>query len=405
MRPLAILPVVVALAVAAGCSSGDDEPNESAATVTTPEVATVQAEPRRAAEAVGLGPVSDGFDAPLLVTAPTGDDRLYVVEQGGLVHIVDQAGRREPTPFLDLRDRVAPGGERGLLGLAFHPDYQSNGRLFVDYTDSSGTTRVVEHRVDRQSGAVDDGREILAVEQPFANHNGGNLVFGPDGLLHVGLGDGGSGGDPEGNGQNTDTLLGSILRLDVDSGGEGVPYAIPPDNPFADGGGRPEIYVYGLRNPWRFSYDDPTGDLWIGDVGQGSLEEVDRLPAGEIAGANLGWNAFEGTASFSGAPVADHVPPVAEYGRAEGCSITGGFVGRDPAVPGIEGRYVYGDFCSGRIWTLDAGAASPEPVEITDQIGEPLTGLTSFGRDDAGRLYAVADGAVHRFIAAPVQAG
>ena len=289
-----------ALAFAAGCSSGSDSSEREAAdppaTATSP--ATTRADAAPPPGGVTVGRVADGFDAPLLVTAPPGDDRLFVVEQGGLVHSVDQAGRREPAPLLDRRDRVVAGGARGLLGLAFHPDYETNGRLFVNYTDAAGTTRVVEHLVDPTDGTPDSGREIIAVEQPFANHNGGNLVFGPDGHLHVGLGDGGSGGDPEGNGQDTGTLLGSILRLDVDGRAPGQPYAIPADNPFAGGGGRPEIYVYGLRNPWRISYDGPTGDLWIADVGQDALEEIDRLPRSVAAGANLGWNAFEGSESF-----------------------------------------------------------------------------------------------------------
>jgi glucose/arabinose dehydrogenase len=353
-----------------------------------------------AANGVRLAPVAGGFDRPLLVTAPPGDTRrLFVVEQPGRI-LVLKDGRRLTRPFLDVSRLVSGGYEQGLLGLAFHPDYAANGRFFIDYTDLAGDTRVVEYRVsgDPDRARPRPVRQLLMVRQPYPNHNGGHVLFGPDRKLYIGLGDGGSAGDPEGNGQRLDTLLGKILRIDVDARPGGRPFGIPPDNPFVGRkGARPAIYVLGLRNPWRFSFDRASGDLWIGDVGQNAWEEVDWLPAGHIAGANLGWNAFEGTHPFGGAvSFGPPVQPVAQYPHSLGCSVTGGLVYRGSAVPALVGRYVYADNCSGRVWTMRAG--NPGDVrQITRLLGVRLSQVTSFGEDARGELYLVAGARVYRF--------
>jgi len=350
---------------------------------------------------VRLVKVAGGFDKPLLVTAPPGDaSRVFVVEQTGRV-IVLKNGRRLARPFLDISGLVSGGIEQGLLGLAFHPDYARNGRFFVDYTNRAGNTRVVEYHVsaNRDRANPHPVRRILAVPQPYPNHNGGDIVFGPDGKLYIGLGDGGSEGDPLRTGQRLDTLLGKILRVDVDTSG-GRPYTIPRDNPFVGrAGARPTIYVLGVRNPWRFSFDPANGDLWIGDVGQNRWEEVDRLPAGHIAGANLGWSVDEGTHAYNGGTpsVQPLVPPVAEYPHTDGCSVTGGFVSRGGAVPALRGRYVYSDWCSGRVWTMRAGPNPGDVREITSQLGVRLSQVTSFGEDARGRLYVTAGPTVYRF--------
>jgi glucose/arabinose dehydrogenase len=393
---LAALLASIAL-LAAGCARGSDvgSPGETVpATVVEPGTG------------LALEPVAEGFDGALLATARPGDARLLVVEQGGLIKTVSGSAI-DPEPFLDLRDLTSPGGERGLLGLAFHPDHADNGLLYVNYTDGDGTTVVAEYRAPRGASRADpaSGRTLLTVDQPFSNHNGGHLAFGPDGMLYVGLGDGGSAGDPQDHGQRLDSLLGAMLRVDVDGRDPGRPYAVPPDNPFADGadGARPEIWAFGLRNPWRFAFDPRTGVLWIGDVGQNSVEEIDRVAPGAAgAGSNFGWNRFEGDVPFAAgaAPRPPLVAPVARYGHDQGCSVTGGEVFRGGGVPALNGRYLYGDFCSGRVWTLAADGDPGEPVEITGALGGPVGNLTSFGRDGDGAIYLVTPGAVLRVVAA-----
>ncbi len=333
---------------------------------------------------MALSPVVDGLEAPLGVThAGDGSGRLFVVEQGGTVRIVTD-GRLEPDPWLDLRDKTAPGGEQGLLGLAFHPDFARNGRLFVDYTDLQGDTVVAEYR---SAGGAEPafGRVLLTIDQPFPNHNGGGLVFGPDGFLYIATGDGGGGGDPEDNGQALDTLLGKLLRIDVDRGGKGSPYGIPPDNPFAGrAGARPEIWAYGLRNPWRFSFD--RDKVWIADVGQEELEEIDRAPA-RRGGINYGWDDMEGTACYEpsvGCRQKGRRLPLGEYSHDEGCSVTGGHVYRGRRYPVLSGAYVFGDYCSGTLWAVAAGGPSQQsPVELLDT--DHL--VSSFGVDEEGELY------------------
>ncbi len=325
-----------------------------------------------------------------------GDGRLFVVEKQGVIRIV-RDDVLLPDPFLDLRDRVGSGAsEQGLLGLAFHPRFAENGRLFVNYTDVAGDTVVARYlasgdRADPASEVI-----LLHIPQPFANHNGGSLAFGPDGYLYIGTGDGGSGGDPHGNGQSLNTLLGKILRLDVD-GGE--PYAVPADNPFAGGGGgAPEIWAYGLRNPWRIAFDRPTGDLYIGDVGQNSWEEIDVVPAGAPGGANFGWNVREGLHAYLGDSTAGLVEPAAEYSHDLGCSVTGGLVVRDPALPAWDGTYLYGDYCSGRVWGLRRSA---DGVWLNGPLFETGVSISSFGEGSDGRVYLIDyAGTIYRLAAA-----
>ncbi|GAB4459732.1 MAG: PQQ-dependent sugar dehydrogenase [Anaerolineae bacterium] len=337
-----------------------------------------------------------GLTRPLDLThAGDGSGRLFVVQQSGAI-VVIQDGEVLSEPFLDVsgllsQDALGSGySERGLLGLAFHPDYAENGRFFINYTDANGNTVVAEYRVsddDPNRADPDSARVILRVNQPFGNHNGGQLAFGPDGYFYIGLGDGGSAGDPQGNGQNPFTLLGSILRIDIDNGD---PYAIPEDNPFADGsGGAPEVWDYGLRNPWRFSFDTATGDLYIGDVGQNEWEEISIHPAGSPGGLNFGWNAREGGHPYGGGGSAQMVPPIAEYNHDGHCSVTGGYVYRGAAIPDLEGVYVFGDWCSGFVWgTYRDEAGAWQMVELK----RTFRNISAFGQDEAGELYLVDDG-------------
>ncbi len=338
--------------------------------------------------------VAGGFDRPLLVThAGDGSGRLFVVEQTGRIWIV-RDGERLSTPFLDLSASVTPisgYSEQGLLGLAFHPAYAENGRLFVSYTDRQGTSVVAEYAVAGNNPDVVNpasARELLRVAQPYPNHNGGMIAFGPDGYLYISLGDGGSAGDPQGNGQNPWTLLGSILRIDVDS--DTRPYGIPADNPFALSGlGAPEIWAWGLRNVWRFSFDRATGDLYLADVGQNLWEEVNFQPAGSPGGQNYGWNRYEGAHPYSGGPAPENmVLPVAEYAHSEGgCSISGGYVYRGEAIPDLQGVYFYGDWCTGNIFALYRDAAGEwQSLRFTQLAGKLIS---SFGEDEAGELYVV----------------
>jgi len=355
---------------------------------------------------IALEPVTSGFTSPLYLTAPPGDtDRLFVVERGGRIKIVKD-GQVLATPFLDLSAEVTAGSERGLLSLAFHPEYASNGYFYVDYTDAdSAASHVVRYTVSSDPDMADAGSAsaLLSVAQPFANHNGGMLKFGPDGMLYVGLGDGGGGGDPTGNGQNTSTLLASILRLDVDGAS---PYAIPPDNPFVgDAGARAEIWAYGLRNPWRFSFDRETGDLYIADVGQNAHEEVDFEPSPSAGGVNYGWNVMEGSYCYrpsSGCSMTGLTLPVYDYPHTEGCSITGGYVYRGSASPSLEGRYFFSDYCAGWIRSFGvAGSGVATAIDVQDHTVDvgTLSSVSSFGEDAAGELYVVSlDGSVWRIV-------
>jgi glucose/arabinose dehydrogenase len=333
------------------------------------------------------------YDAPVHVAQPPGERRrLFVVEQGGRI-MVRRDGRTLERPFLDIRAKVLAGGEQGLLSVAFAPDYRRSGRLYVYYTDRAGDSRLVEYRRGGSPDRVRRGsaRLVLFQDQPESNHNGGGLLFGPDGLLYLGLGDGGGGGDqhgPVGNAQSLGTLLGKILRIDPRRG-DGRPYRVPAGNPFVGRpGARPEIYAWGLRNPWRFSFDRATGDIAIGDVGEDAVEEVDFRRRGGARGTNFGWRAWEGTRRFDpGLDVAGHVRPVIEHRHEDGnCSVTGGYVIRDPRLPKFAGRYVYGDYCVGR---LLSARLRPDGASRRRDLGLRVPQLVSFGEDNRGRLYAV----------------
>jgi len=341
--------------------------------------------------------VANGFSAPLDIQQP--DDasgRLFVVEQGGHIQIIQSNGTRATSPYLDITGRAGftSGGETGLLGLAFHPNYKNNRRFFVNYTRNNATqlqTVIAEFTASATNANFADPTTeniLFTVDQPFSNHNGGGLAFGKDGFLYIGLGDGGSGGDPLGNGQNTNTLLGKMLRIDVDSAHDpGLNYAIPPGNPFAIGGGRAEIWLFGLRNPFRFSFDSVTGDLWIGDVGQNNFEEVDHLTSAQ-GGANLGWNIMEGTHCFSpatGCPMAGLTLPVFDYDHTQGDdTVIGGHVYHGTKMPGLVGAYVFGDFISGRMWTLtQTGSTLTRTSLFTVAAGD----VAAIGQDQLGELY------------------
>jgi glucose/arabinose dehydrogenase len=333
----------------------------------------------------------------VFVAQPAGDNRdLFVVEQPGRVVVV-RDGKVLPKPFLDISDQVSCCGEQGLLSIAFSPHYAGNGLIYADYTDKAGDTRVVSYRRSSDAEpAVDpaSAKTVLAVDQPFPNHNGGQLQFGADGDLYVGLGDGGSENDPDRVGQDLSSPLAKILRVTP----SGVPAA---GNPFAGQAGvEQRTFAYGLRNPWRFSFDSKTGDLWIGDVGQDTYEEVDGVTFKQAAGANFGWSAYEGNSPFNTDQHAkDPVPPVLTYTHANGCSVTGGYVVRDRSVPSLYGRYVYGDFCNGDLRSLPAIPGKP----ATDDrpLGLQVPSLSSFGEDGAGHVYATSlEGAVYELVAA-----
>jgi glucose/arabinose dehydrogenase len=338
---------------------------------------------------------AQGFTQPLdIQNAGDGSNRLFVVERGGTIRIIENNLPLD-TPFLDISKNVRTNGsEQGLLGLAFHPSYVENGRFFINYTDLNGNTVIAAYQVSGNANQADPTSEavLLRIAQPYGNHNGGGVAFGPDGFLYIGLGDGGSANDPQNNAQNVETYLGTLLRIDVD-GNE--TYVVPADNPFVAGGGLPEIWAYGLRNPWRFSFDTLTGDLYIADVGQNEWEEINFLPAGAPGGTNFGWKFKEGSAIFSQEPPASLsvVDPVAEYNHAEGCSVTGGNVYRG-AMSEWDGVYFYADFCLGTVWGLLRvdGAWQSQALFDTSAL------ISSFGAAEDGRLYYAnyADGNIYQ---------
>jgi glucose/arabinose dehydrogenase len=348
---------------------------------------------------IGLVQQFSGLALPVHLThAGDGTGRLYVVEQGGRIRVI-RNGQLQATTFLDVSGRISSGGERGLLGLAFHPQFATSRRLFVNYTNPRGDTHIAEFRAT-SADAADPGSErvLLTETQPFANHNGGGLAFDNSGRLLIALGDGGSGGDPLGNGQRLDTFLGKILRIDVDAA---TPYAVPADNPFrATPGAAPEIWAYGLRNPFRVSVDRPTGDLYIGDVGQNRVEEIDVGLASRRGGENYGWSTTEGSQCYSPASGCNRsglVLPVYEYSHSEGCSVTGGVVYRGCRMPDLGGTYFFGDFCTGLVRSFRL--ASGQATDLRDWtaglrgIGSP----SSFGLDADGEAYVVDyDGEVYR---------
>ncbi len=329
--------------------------------------------------------IAQGLTRPVdLQHAGDGSGRLFVVEQRGRILII-QNDTLQFEPFLDITDRVDDDqNEQGLLGLAFHPNFETNGFFYVNYTKRGGDTVIARFTASGNTADPNSELKLLEVGQPFPNHNGGGLAFGPDGYLYIGLGDGGAGGDPLGNGQKLSTLLGKMLRIDVNSAER---YAIPSDNPFGD-----EIWAYGLRNPWRFTFDSLTGDMWIGDVGQGDYEEVNYVPSGTPGGINFGWNRYEGMHDFgNGAALQNHWPPVFEYNHAEtisGCSVVSGYVYRG-GIAELYGIYFYGDYCTGNIWGGLRIVNGDEEIFNAERLFQVNALITSFGVDEAGELYIV----------------
>jgi glucose/arabinose dehydrogenase len=341
---------------------------------------------------VSVAVAVSGFDAPLDIADPgDGSARLFIAEQAGRIRVVKD-GALVDRPFLDITDRIASGGERGLLGLAFHPDYPTDPRFFVNYTDLDGNTVISHFRVSAtDADAADAASEVVLmhITQPFANHNGGGVVFGPDGMLYIATGDGGSGGDPQGNGQRLDTYLGKILRIDVDvPGGSAAAYEVPPDNPFvATPEAKPEIWHYGLRNPWRIRFDRETDDLWIGDVGQNAWEEIDVSRAGQ-KGLNYGWNTMEATHCFNPQTDCDQTGltlPVAEYENGAACAVIGGVVVRDPSQGRLDGAYLFGDACSDNLWMMDPAGEGLREAVIVATMGRSLS---SIGDTEDGAVFA-----------------
>ncbi|HYY74903.1 MAG TPA: PQQ-dependent sugar dehydrogenase [Gaiellaceae bacterium] len=399
MRIVGLVALFV-LALATGGCAGDEEsartttaarpPAESEPETTTGETTAATTEEAPAEPVPGRGrglhlvEVASGLEAPTHAAAAPGEpERLYVVERPGRIRVVER-GRVLPRLFLDIAADVTSGGEQGLLSVAFHPEYERNRRFYVDYTDLGGDTRVVEFRA-RGAAQPQRVRELLFVEQPYANHNGGQLAFGPDGLLYVGMGDGGSAGDPENRAQDLDSRLGKLLRLDVDRRGAEW-----------------ETAAYGLRNPWRFSFDRETEDLFVADVGQGEWEEIDHLPAGERRLVNFGWDVLEGTHPFEEkepSAAGRLVGPVLEYDHSFGCSVTGGHVYRGEDLAEAYGRYFYGDYCSGIVWSFVL-----EDGRVTSQRRHPfeVASLSSFGEDGRGGLLLLSlEGTIYRLTARP----
>jgi glucose/arabinose dehydrogenase len=388
--------VLLAVPALASCNGSDDQPAPMAVTE-PPATGAPQDDTGAQAAATGLKRRLVGtFSNPTYVTAPPGDrTRLFVVEQDGTIRVV-QRGRKRDRPYLDIRDRVLAGGERGLLSMAFAPNYRKNGRFYVYYTQDGGDIKVVEFKGRRNRARKSSARTILTQDHStYSNHNGGQLEFGPDGRLYIGLGDGGGGGDPFGSGQNLGSHLGKILRINP----HGKP-RIPRSNPFRGRrGAKPAVYSYGLRNPWRFSFDRKTGDLVIADVGQSAWEEVDFVRRGRGSGANFGWNAFEGTHRYDdGTSAPGRIAPVIEHSHSSGfCSITGGYVLRHRSYGSLRGTYVYGDLCEGVVRGARLG---PGSAKDRRSLGVSVPSVSSFGEDSRGRVYAASlEGPVYRLVA------
>ena len=369
MRGLGVVLCALAL-VAAACSSGETSSQTQAPT--EPQTTEPQATETSGGGGIELRLVADGLDSPLgIASTPSEPDRLYIVEQPGLVRVVED-GKLLPQPFLDVEDQVVSGGEQGLLSLAFDPEYESTRLFYVDYTDTNGDTRVVEYEAG--DSATVKRRELLFVDQPYANHNGGQLAFGPDGQLYIGMGDGGSGGDPNNNGQTFATKLAKLWKIDAN-----------------DPNAEPQLVAYGLRNPWRFSFDRLTGDLYIGDVGQGSWEEIDYYPKALLNRlVNFGWAVYEGRVRYNRSRTLDgrapYRGPVQVYSHALGCSVTGGFVYRGNGTRTWRGRYFYGDYCSVAVLSFRIVKGK---VAALRRESFTIPSLTSFGEDSRGGLYAV----------------
>jgi glucose/arabinose dehydrogenase len=339
-------------------------------------------------EGLTLQPFLSDLELPVFITSVPGeDDKQFVVEKVGRVRLV-RNGELQEQPVLDIQDLVSTGNEQGLLGLAVHPDYQNNGYIYVNYTDNEGQsqdTQIVRYTVTDDVADRDSAKLILSVDQPHSNHNAGMLTFGSDGYLYIVMGDGGSGGDPYGHGQNMESLLGKMLRIDVNSGD---PYSIPDDNPFVGQDGvRPEIWTFGWRNPWRFSFDRDTGDMWLGDVGQDKYEEISFQAAGQ-GGGNYGWRCREALHEYDMSQNCDgkeFIDPVIEYDHSNGASVTGGYVYRGSAIPELQGRYIYGDFTSGKIWF----ASQTDNSVVTTEWQDTDLNISSFGEDANGEIFVI----------------
>lgn len=338
-----------------------------------------------------LSLVSKAF-SNVIDIANAGDNRLFIAEQIGRIQILNRNGIVNQTPFLNIQSKVRNSGEQGLLGLAFHPSYAQNGYFFVNYINNDQNTVVARYQVSPTDSSLADPLSetiLLTITQPYSNHNGGDLNFGPDGYLYISSGDGGSGGDPQDYGQNKSTLLGKILRIDVNNPTLGLNYGIPPTNPFADGPGsnKDEIWSLGLRNPWRFSFDRLTGDMWIGDVGQNAFEEIDFEPAGSAGGINYGWRCYEGNHIYNSdncAAESSYTFPVYEYGREMGCSVTGGYVYRGTDYSLLYGLYLYVDFCSGKLWSLKKVGQDWVNEKVYENASK---NFITMGEDNRGELY------------------
>jgi glucose/arabinose dehydrogenase len=349
------------------------------------------------AQTIGLVSFASGLSSPVEIVNAN-DSRLFVVQQNGHIKIVNSNGTLNSTSFLNLSGIISTGGERGLLGLAFHPNYATNGFFYVNYTNTSGATVIARYSVSTTNPdiAQTTGTILLTIAQPFSNHNGGTIKFGPDGYLYIGMGDGGSGGDPNGNGQNINSLLGKMLRIDVDSG---IPYSSPATNPYVGVAGADEIWAIGLRNPWKFSFDSLTGDLWIADVGQSNVEEINKKSS-TLPGLNYGWKCYEGSAPFATggcSPIETMTFPYAEYSSATGspyCSVTGGYVYRGTTYPNFQGIYFFADYCSNKIGKIDTNGT------LTFSPSMPGGNYTSFGLDQNGEIYvaSASNGTIYKLI-------
>jgi glucose/arabinose dehydrogenase len=403
MRTLAAM---LAILVVTGCagSGNTSQPKATGTAASTPTPSGPSADNG----SFKFTRIASGLQSPVYLTgAGDGSGRIFIVEQTGRIRIVKNGGLL-PAPFLDIRSLVESGGERGLLSVAFHPQFKTNGIFIVDYTRASNTpanvgdTVIARYRVTSPTADVADrasGQTLMTIDQPQPNHNGGLVKFGPDGYLYVGMGDGGAGGDvgsghaPEGNGQSVKTLLAKILRIGVAATG---PYTVPAGNPHLGQGSRPEIWAYGVRNPWRFSFDRATGDLYIADVGQNAWEEIDFQPSAGTGGVNYGWPLWEGEHRYRAGPARPgDTKPIAEYSHVGGaCSVTGGYVYRGAKIPALSGFYIFGDYCNGRLWTLVKFGGAWRLSALRDT---PYS-ISSFGEDEAGELYLVDHvGTVYRF--------
>ena len=392
--------IATALIVLGGACTSDDDGGSTSSTTqpsvaTNPDGTSSSLKPEALADvSLKLTEVAE-LEQPVALAVRSGDDALYFVEKPGRIRAL-RDGEIDETPTLDIAGLVRNGGEQGFLGAAFSPD---GTHLYVNYTDLGGDGRVAEYTMRGDRADTSTRRELLFFDDPFANHNGGNLVFGPDGMLWIGMGDSGSGGDPNDNGQSLDTLFGKMLRIDPEASG-GRPYTIPSDNPFIDDdSARPEIWAYGLRNPWRYSFDRSTGDLWIGDVGQNAWEEIDFVAVGSGGGENFGWARLEGSHEFKGAAPAGAVGPIHEYRNGEdGCSVTGGYVYRGTQIPGLTGAYLFSDYCASTVMGLRQ--SDGERTEL-ENLGLELPSIVSFGEDADGELYVISiEGEIARIDAA-----